>query len=96
MSRALTVLAALAVLATSGCAASRAQAQARPSWTPPAQDQTYRTAEEASAAFETASKLAGPNKFRYVGNGHWQILGKDLEVLREVVIGGRADIDWNQ
>lgn len=95
MVRALTALATLAVLSLTGCAASRAQGQARPSFTPPAQDRAYRTPEEASAAFETVSKLAGRHKFRYAGNGHWQILDGD-QVVREIVIGGRADIDWNQ
>lgn len=92
MTRVLTALAVLTLL-TSGCAASRAQGPARPSWTPPAQDRAYRTPEEASAAYETASKLAGGQAFRYAGNGHWQIMNGG-EVAREVVIGGRADIDW--
>ena len=92
MTRIVTALFTCALLAT-GCAASRAEGPARPSWTPPAQDRAYRTAEEASAAYDTASKLAGGQAFRYAGNGHWQIMNGS-EVAREVVIGGRVDIDW--
>ncbi len=94
MARVLSILATLAVVALSGCAATQAQGKARPSFTPPAEDRTYRTPEEATAAFETVSKLAGKHRFRYTGNGHWQILNGD-QVVREIVLGGRADIDWN-
>lgn len=92
MTRFLSALTVFALL-TTGCAASRAQGPAKPSWTPPAQDRTYRTPEEASAAYETALKIAGGQAFRYAGDGHWQIMNGS-EVAREVVIGGRADIDW--
>jgi hypothetical protein len=95
MSRALALLATLVLATAPGCAASRAQARAQPQWTPPAQDAAYKTPEEAQAAFLTVGKLAGGAKFRYAGNGHWQIMnGRD--VVREVVIGGQADIDWNE
>ena len=93
MPRTLPLLVVTALL-LAGCAASKAQGQARPSWTPPAQDRAYRTPDEAAAAYETVTRLAAGQAFRYAGDGHWQIMNGS-EVAREIVIGGRADIDWN-
>ena len=87
-------LALALTLSLAGCAASNARGGNRVSWTPPAQDHTYRTPEEASRAYETVQMLAGARQVRYKGEGHWEILENGVAV-REVVIGGQANIEWD-